>query len=67
MYVSYVRNHFLWSKNFPFGWWITKVGQKRPNFMRGDPYEWCQRYLGAPKCKKKLFFLQTAIPGELSD
>ena len=32
------------------------IGQKRLIFIRGDPYEWCQNCLWAPKCKEKCFF-----------
>ena len=41
------------------------VGQKRLIFKRGDPDEWCQSCLWAPKCKEKTFF-QTAISRELN-
>ena len=42
-----------------------RVGQQRLIFIRGDPYEWCQSCLWAPKCKEKTFF-QTAISRELN-
>ena len=33
-------------------------GQIRLIFITGDPYEWCQCCLWAPKCKEKTFFKQ---------
>ena len=41
MYVRYVRNHFLWSKNFPFGWGITELVRSAEKF-------YCRLFLGHP-------------------
>ena len=41
------------------------VGQNRLIVIRGDPYKWGQSSLWAPKCKKKTFFSNSNILGNM--
>ena len=59
MYVRYVRNHFSWSKNFPFG-------RKHLIFIRGVLTNGAKVANEHQNVIKKNFFFQTAISRELS-
>ena len=62
MYVRYVRNHFLWSKNFPFGHGNTKL-VRNASFSKG-PLQMVPKVHRSAEMLEENFF-QTALPREL--
>ena len=67
MYVTYVRNHFSWSNNFPFGGGITQLVRNALFSLGGTLMNGAKVASERQNVRKKLFFLPTTISRELND